>query len=161
MAKSERNDTTPLGFKATIGIAALVGLIGGWVFGVLDSGSVIIHHASADIALREIVSLTLYSVSLYAVLGCLGMAVIGVVTSGVTNVGKYGVKKSQLAGVFIGVFALLAIFNLIPGTMLRENPFDIVVSTVISVLSGVGLGGLSVYVLDKGLKKERLIAVCI
>jgi arylsulfatase A-like enzyme len=161
LAKSERNNTPPLGFKATIGIAALVGLIGGWVFGVLDSGSVIFHHASAHIALGEILSLTLYSVSLYAVLGCLGMALIGVVTGGVIKVGKYSVKKSQLAGVFIGVFAFLAIYILTPGTILGDNAFDIVVSTVIPVLSGVGLGGLSVYVLDKGSKKEKLIAVCI
>ncbi len=156
MAAAEEKTTDMLGFKAVIGIAGLVGLIGGLLLGVWDSVSVITHYAP-PVALREMLFLCLYSMALYAVIGCLGMVAIGVAAAGLIHIGKYRVKKSQLTGIFIGLFVLLAVSALLAENIMSGNAFDVVESTVICILSGVGLGGLSVYILDKGIGKEKLI----
>lgn len=150
-----------LGFKVAISIAGLVGLIGGILFGTWDSVTVIYNYASYPIALRDIFLLAIYSVAIYAVLGCLGMAAIGVVSGGVIRIGGYRVSKSQLAGIFIGVFVLLAAFAFLVFNVTDNNIISTVGITVICILSGVGLAGLIVYVLDKGLRKERLVACSI
>ena len=77
-----------LGFKAAISIAGLVGLIGGILFGIWDSVTVIYNYASFPVALRDIFFLAVYSVAIYAVIGCLGMAAIGVVSGGVIRIGE-------------------------------------------------------------------------
>jgi len=159
MATEKEKATDGLGFKPAIGIAALVGLFGGLLFGVWDSVTVIIDYAPPPVAFGEIFFLALYSVALYGVIGCLGMAAIGVVSGGVISIGKYSVNKSQLAGAFIGVLVLLAVFALLAYNIVRGNIIDVVEGTVICILSGVGLAGLSVYVLGKGIiGKEKLIA---
>lgn len=147
-----------LGFRAIVGIAGLTGLIGGILFGVWDSTTVIIDHAPFPVALREIFSLALYSVALYAVVGCSGMTAIGAISSGVIRTGGYRVSKSQMAGVFAGVTTLMVVFAILAYNIMFGNIVDIVEVTVICVLSGVGLAGLIVYVLNQGFKKERLIA---
>jgi len=148
-----------LGFKTTTVIAGLVGLIGGFLFGVWDSVTVIFEHAPSSLALGEIFFLALYSVAIYAVIGCLGMAIIGAATGGVISAGEYRVKKSQLAGIFIGVFTLLAISALLARSIIYGNTIEITENTIISVLSGAGLAALSIYVVDRGIKKDKLIAL--
>ena len=71
MATEKEKATDGLGFKAAIGIAALVGLFGGLLFGVWDSVTVIIDHAPPPVAFGEIFFLALYSVALYGLIGCL------------------------------------------------------------------------------------------
>ncbi len=97
MAAAEENATDILGFKVVISIAALVGLVGGLLFGIWDSVSVITHHTSSG-ALGETLFLFLYSMGWYMVIGCLGMVAIGVAAAGLIHIGKYRVGKSQLAG---------------------------------------------------------------
>ena len=95
MTTEKEKATDGPGFKAAVGVAAVVGLIGGLLFGVWDSVTVIIDHASPPVAFGEIFFLALYSVALYGVIGCLGMAVIGVVSGGVISIGKYNANKSE------------------------------------------------------------------
>ncbi len=156
MATAKEKATDILGFKTVIGIASLVGLIGGLLFGVWDGVSVITHYAP-PVALSEVLLFYLYSMALYAVIGGLGMAAVGVVMTGLIYIGRYRIKKSQLAGIFTGVFVLLAVSVLLAENIMSGNAFDVVESTVICILSGVGLGGLSAYALDKGVGKGKLI----
>ena len=150
-----------LGFKVVIVTGALIGLIGGILFGVWDSVTVLIDYGTFPVALREIFFLALYSVALYTVVGCLGMAAIGAITGGVIKIGGYRANKAQLAGVLVGVAALMAVFALLAYDIMFGNIVDIVEVTVICILSGVGLAGLIVYVLNQGFRKERLIAASI
>ena len=154
-----------LGYRSVIGLAGVVGLIGGILLGVWDCITVIVDRGISFSALRVILSLFLYSVAIYAVIGCLGMAVIGAVSGILIRTGKYSVNRLQLARVFIGVFILLAVSVLLSENIIFGNIIDITESTVISILSGVGLAGLIMYALAYALnmriRKEKLIALCI
>ena len=83
-----------LGYRSVIGVAGLVGLIGGFLFGIWDSITVIIDRGLPSNALSEMLSLFIYSVSIYAVIGCLGMAIIGAVSGILIRTGNYSVNKS-------------------------------------------------------------------
>ena len=148
-----------LGFKAAIGIAGLVGLLGGILFSIWDSVTVIFEHAPLPVAFREIFFLALYSVSLYAVIGCVGMVAVGIVMAYLIRAGRYSIKKSRLAGILIGVFVLLATYALLGRNVMSGTVTDIIEITLICIFSGVGFGSLSIYVLDKGIRRERLIVI--
>ena len=156
--EQKQKSVDTLGFKAAIGISALVGLTGGFLFGVWDSVTVLIKYAPSPVAFGEIFLLALYSVALYGIIGCLGMAIMGVVSYSLIRTGRYNVNKSQLAAVFIGVFVLLTVFILFISNITLDNIIGTAEGTVIGVISGVGLAGVSVYILGKGIRKERLIA---
>jgi len=156
MAAEEEKTTDRLGFKTVIGIAGLVGLIGGLLFGVWDSVSVITHYTPSG-APGKTLFLFLYSMGWYAVIGCLGMVAIGVGVAGLIHLGKYRVRKSQLTGIFVGLFVLLAVAVLLSRNIMSGNVLDVVESTMICIFSGVGLGGLNVYFLDKVIGKGKLI----
>ena len=158
---SKEKDTERIGFKAVIGIATLTGLIGGLLFGVWDSITVIIGDAPRPVPFSDIFFLALYSASIYALIGCLGMAAVGIASSGVLSIGRYRVNKSRLAGIFIGVFVLFAVFLLLAYNAMFGPIIGIVEIMVICLLSGVGFAGLIVYVLDKRVSNEKLIAAFI
>ncbi|MFC1869968.1 sulfatase [Chloroflexota bacterium] len=157
MATEKDKATDRLGFKATIAIAGLVGLIGGGLFGVWDVLTVTFGQITL-FSFREMFFFVLYSVALYAVIGWLGIIAIGVISSGVINSGKYRVNKSQLTGVFAGVFVLLAVYVLLASKIIAGSTFDIIESTVISLLSGTAAAGIAMYVLDKVTWGEKRIA---
>jgi len=161
MATAKGRGTDILGFGTIIGIAGLVGLTGGFSIGVWDSIRVIYDHAPRPVALSEIFLLALYSVAVYAVLGCLAMAAIGVVSTGVIRLGKYGTNKSRLGGAFIGVAVLFGACLLLEDIITSDNTSEVVGGTVICTLSAMAIAGLSIYVLGKGIRKDRLIALCI
>ncbi|MFC1968119.1 sulfatase-like hydrolase/transferase [Chloroflexota bacterium] len=163
MATGKDKASDILGYKSVMGLAGSSGLIGGVLFGIWDSITVIIDRSPP--ALSEMLALSLYSVAIYTVIGCLGMTVIGAFSGFVIRAGRYHVNKSQLARVFIGVFVLLAVSILLAEMIMSGNIIDITESTVIGILSGVGVAGLSIYslsyVLSKGIRTEKLIALCI
>ncbi|MFP4642613.1 MAG: sulfatase-like hydrolase/transferase, partial [Dehalococcoidia bacterium] len=161
MATEERTASNGLGFRVATGVAALVGLVGGLLFGVWDSVIVTIEHSSPPVAFGEIFSLALYSVALYGIIGCLVMAIIGLLGGTVIRVRRYKVNKSQLVGGFIGVFVLLSVYALLAYNIIHGSVIDIIEGTVIAILSGLGFGALIAYVLGKGMiRKEKLIAGC-
>ena len=118
-------------------------------------------HARSPISVSEVFSLGLYSTAIYAVLGLSGMAVIGAIVSGIIRVGRYSIKGFQLAGVFIAVFALLTISVLQASNIIYGNSVEVIQFTVIAVFSGVGLGGISVYLLGRGIQKEKLVFITV
>ena len=139
MIKSKINDK--IRFKATVGIAGLVGLTGGFLFGVWDSISVVATHGGEVVSnsgLGEIFLLFLYSVSIYSLLGCFGMVALGALTSGVIHAGEYAIKKYLLVCIFIAMFVLLSVFVLLAYHITAGSIIKLTEGTVISVLSGVG-----------------------
>lgn len=147
------------GFGKTIAMAGLVGLAGGVLFGIWDSVGVLVIHAPRPVPLRDILSLSAYCVALSAIIGCLGMTAVGVATATLIRIGRYRIRDSRLAGVFIGVFALFAIYLLLTTYTLSNDILEVAEGTMVSILSGMGLAGLGVFLLNKGTNKQRLVAV--
>ena len=158
MARAGEKAVKRFGFDmaiAAIGIGGLIGLIGGILCGVWDGFAVIIGHATRPVTLSDMFYLPLYSVALYAAIGFVAMVAIGAVTFGVIRVGGYRVDRPRLTGILIGLFVLLAVYVLLPkGT----NWVQYVEFTAFSALSGLALASLSVYILRRGLRGERLAA---
>ncbi len=161
MAVEKEKAAPVLGFKAAIGIAALIGLTGGFLFGVLDSVAVILDHAPLRTAFSEMFFLALYSVALYAVIGCLGMIAMGAASGGVIRIQSYSINKFQLSGILIGVFVLLAVSLFLVQQLMFGSFVEVVVVNMIGIVGGAILGGLSVYVLGRVIRNERLIIICI
>ena len=162
MVKATDKAIETSGFRATIRIACLIGLVAGLLFGVWDSILVIGYHTLSPwtiYTLPQMLSLTLYSAAVFAILGCLVMMAIGAITAGVIRIGKYSVSRVQLAGILIGVAVLLMVAGIITGPSLTGDTIEIVEAIVICTLSGVGLASLSIYALNKRMRKEELIAL--
>jgi len=157
MATRKGYDT--LSFKGTIAVAGLVGLAGGALFGIWDSVTVLVVHAPRPVPLPEILSLSAYSVALSSVMGGLGTAAVGIAAAAVVRIGRYRIRKSQLAGIFAGVFALFAIYVLLAPYTPSDNILAVAESTVICLLGGTGLASLSIFALDRGASREGLVAV--
>ena len=161
MGPEKEESTDILGFRTVVGIACLAGLIGGFWVGVWDSIKVIYDHGPPSIALREILLLALYSGPVYAVLGFVAMLAIGVVSSGIIRLGKYSIRKAQLAGVFLGVCFLFGACLLLEENITSDTTSEVIGSTVICTLSAVAVAGLTIYVMSKLKNKANLIALCI
>jgi len=150
------------GFKATIGIAVLIGFVGGLLFGIWDSVTVIFNTAPwAVYTLPEMLSLSLYSAAIFALIGCLVMMAIGVISAGIIRIGRYSVNKALLTGVFICVAVLLMVSAIITVPSVTGDIIDIIEVMVICTLSGLGLASLMIYALNKRMRKEELIALSI
>lgn len=152
------------GLKMSIGISALVGFIGGILFGVRDCIIVILNHAPRPFPLSEMFFFSLYPIALYALIGCLSMTVGGIITVMFLQMGGYTVTKTKLTGLYVGIFSTLAV-SLVASDMvglkaIQQNLSIVGEISLVSILCGVALGGLTVYLVDKT-KKEELIALSI
>jgi hypothetical protein len=102
--------------------------------------------------------------ALVGLIGCLGMAVGGIVITVLMRIGRYTVNKTKLAGLYVGIFVLLAVSvasaDIVGLTAIMQNISTVIEISLVSILCGVALGGLTVYILDKT-RKDRLIALCI
>jgi arylsulfatase A-like enzyme len=164
MAKARENGVEAPGFLAIVGIAGLIGLVMGLLLGVWDSVTVVDKRTFSPwivYTLREMLSLSLYASAIYALIGCLVMGVIGVVTAGIIRIGGYRVNKAQLAGVFICTSVLMIAATFIGYHSMSGNIIDIIETVIVCVLSGMGLAALSIYALNMGIRKEKLIALSI
>ena len=150
--------------KVNICIGALVGLIGGILLGVRNSITAILNHTPHPFPFSKILSFSLYPIALYALIGCLGMAVGGIFITMLLRAGGYTVNKTKLAGLYVGIFASLAVSmvgsDIVGLRTIKENPSTVIELSLVSILCGVALGGLTVYILDKT-RKNKLIALCI
>ena len=165
MATEKGQTEVAFKYRTITGIAGLVGLIGGFLLGVWDSLTVIIDHGLANYALLEILLFFLYSVAIYTVIGCLIMLVIGAISSVIVKTGKYSVKKTQLAGIFIVVYVLLAVSVIRKGVIMSGNIVDVTEVMVIGISCGIGIAVIGTFAMlyanNKGMRKEKLIALCI
>ena len=143
--------------STVIGIACLVGLVGGLMVGIGDSVAVILGQGG-NLVLSDILRFTLYSVALYGAIGCIVMAVIGTIVFIIMRVGRYHVKNTRLAGILIFFFVMITVYVLFP---IPVGIGDVTINLLMSTICGVALALLSVYVLEKGIKNEKLIATSI
>lgn len=141
-----------------ITVAGLVGLIGGILAGAWDGFAVMLWHGPHPLPVSDIFHLSLYSVALYGAIGFVLMVVIGAVGTGLIRVGRYRVERPQLSGIVVAIFVALAVYVFLPE---GDNWVQILEFTVISIFSGLGLGGLTVYILRRGIRNETLAAACI
>jgi len=74
---------------------------------------------------------------------------------GLIRVGKYRVDRLRLSGIFIGIFVALAVYIFLPE---GDNWVQILEFTLISIFSGLALGGLSVYILRTNIRNSTLAA---
>ena len=150
--------------KVNIWIGALVGLTGGILLGVRNSITAIFNNSPHPFPFSKMLSFSLYPIALYALIGCLGMIVGGILITMLLRMGEYTVNKTKLAGLYVGIWVSLAVSvvdtNIVGLIKIKENPSTVVEISLISILCGVALGGLTVYILDKT-RKDRLIALCI
>ncbi len=147
-----------------IGISTLVGLMGGLLLGVKDSITVILNHAPRPFPLFDILFFSLYPVALSSLIGCLGMMVISIIITILIRIGGYSLNRAKLAGLYVGIFVLFTSSILlsdmigITSSSQISTVFDI---SLISILCSITLGGLTVYLLEKDIKRDRLVALCI
>ena len=146
-------------FHKIVFIAGLVGLAGGFLFGIWDGLVVFYEHLRGGLAFIDIISLVLYSVSIYAVAGGLVLAIIGVAVAGIIRSANYKPGSGQLASIFIGIFTLLMTSFLFADKLLYENIAHQIEITIIGIFTGIGIASCSVYILNKGIARERVIAV--
>ncbi len=141
-----------------IAVAGLVGLVGGIFAGAWDGFAVILWHGPHPLPPSDIFYLSLYSLALYGATGFVLMAAIAAVGIGLIYVGKYRVERPLLSGIFVAIFVALAVYVFLPE---GDNWVQILEFTVISMFSGLALGGLSVHVLKRGIGNDTLAAACI
>ena len=148
--------------KVSICIGALVGLIGGILLGIRSSITSILNDIPHPFPFAKILSFSLYPIALYTLIGCLGMAVGGIFITMLVRAGGYTLDKTKFAGLHVGIFASLAVSaigsDIVGLKMIKENPSTVVEISLVGILCGVALGGLTIYLLDKT-RKKNLIAL--
>lgn len=161
---TEKQTVEVLRLRTNIGLGALVGLMAGFLLGARDSIFAITLHAPRPFPLSKILSFSIYPIASYALIGCLVMAVLGVVITMLMRSGGYTVSKATLAGIYVGISALLAVSVVGSGVIgvkaIEEKPHIVGELTVVGMLCGLALATLTVYILKK-VRRDRLIAICI
>lgn len=159
-----KKEIIKLGFRVNILTGALVGLIGGFVIGVRDNVRVIYYHAPKPFPFFDMISFSLSQIISYALIGCLVMAAGGAVITLLLRIGGYTVNRTQLAGLYVGIFVSLAVSVVVFGKVelktIENSLLTVGELSLVSILCGLAVAGLTVYILDKG-KRDRTIATCI
>ena len=158
MARAREEAAREWGVGWAIGGAAIVGVMAGLLIGACDGFAVILMHGSRDVPLSDIFYLSLYSAALYGATGLVLMVAIGAILIGLIRMGRYRVDRARLLGILVGIFVLFAVYVLLPE---GENWLQVLGFTLICIFSGLALGGLSVYILKRGIRNDTLVAACI
>ena len=162
MIKTTYKPIETSGFKASAIKGAWIGLIGGTILGVRDCVTVIFNYAPRPFPLFEMLSFSLTPIFLYALIGCVGMAIGGITITMLVRLGEYTIDENRLSALYVGVFTMLSISaigtDIVGLGTIAEIPSTGLEISLASILCGVALGGLTLYILDKT-KKDTLIAL--
>jgi arylsulfatase A-like enzyme len=147
-----------------VGIAGLVGLLGGILAGTLDATRIILSIRPTP-SLSELLGFWLPIEALYGIFGCLGMGAIGLI-AGIT---MGPMKRNRLAGLYTGIFVTMVLSLRLSYTlkevirsMLRMGQITgnsiIIVTWIlfVSLLSGLALGGFVAYLLERKIRGTAL-----
>ena len=153
-----------LGFRENVFTGALVGLLGGFIVGVGDSALIILNHAHKPFPFFNMISFSLFQIISYALVGCLLMTVGGALINILLRIGGYTVNRSQLTGLYIGIGVFLVVsdflYEKIGFEAINKSLSTVCGLVLISLLSGLAVAGLTVYILDRS-NRDRTIAACI
>jgi arylsulfatase A-like enzyme len=174
MAGSSLGAPRRLTLGTCIGIASGIGAVGGTLVGITESIQIVIGSLPRPHPILNMLWFSLSMGALYGFTGCLVMTGFGAASNLAMRLGKYSISKSRLAGLYVGIFAMLIISlelsNIMKPLMLptiRQGKItDADILTIlevfsISVLCGIALGGLTSWILESRIKRQRLIAVSV
>jgi arylsulfatase A-like enzyme len=155
MATIKEKTSQELGLRINVGTGALIGLIGGILLGFRESITIIHNHVSFPFPFPEILFFSLSTIAIYVLMGCLVMSAIGIIMTVLIRIGGYAVNKNKLTGVYVGIFTLLTVSMLGSNTLysIRASvpKTTIIELSLVSILCGLALGGLTAYILEREL----------
>ena len=144
-------------FNIVLGLASTIGLTFGLLIGIWDGITVLLRHAAYPLDLYEALSLILYAMALYGALGFGGTLVIGVVITVVIIEMRPKLANSWLTGLVLGISAM---FTVAIRSNIDQDLVDFIEQFMISLVSGVVVGAISVYLLENRRTNVKLAPLC-